>query len=61
MPQLLIKPKKYTGETKPFSFRLPVDLVKDIDTLAAQTNYNRNETILLLLEFALDHAEIVEE
>lgn len=61
MPTLLIKPKKYTAETKPYSFRLPTDMVNAIDQLSAKVNRNRNEIIFLLLEFGLEHVEIVEK
>lgn len=56
---LRITPKKYAGETTIVSMRLSKDLLKDIDFVAAQTGYNRNEILTKSLEFALAHMEIV--
>ena len=56
---LRITPKKYTGETTIVSMRLSKDLLKDIDFVASQTGYNRNEILTKSLEFALAHMEIV--
>lgn len=56
---LRITPKKYAGETTIVSMRLSKDLLKDIDFVASQTGYNRNEILTKSLEFALAHMEIV--
>ncbi len=56
---LRITPKKYAGETTIVSMRLSKDLLKDIDFVASQTGYNRNEILTKSLEFALTHMEIV--
>ena len=55
--KLIISSKKYTGETSVVSARLPVDLVKALDKVSEKTGRNRNEIILLCLEYALDHLE----
>ena len=59
-PVLKISPKKYTGETTIVSMRMAKDLLKDIDTIASATGYNRNELLTMSLEFALHHMEIIE-
>ena len=58
-PVLKISPKKYNGETTIVSMRMSKELLKDIDQIAAQTGYNRNELLTMSLEFAVNHMEIV--
>lgn len=58
-PILRIAPKKYNGETTIISMRVAKDLLKDIDSVAANTGRNRNEILAMSLEFALNHMEIV--
>ena len=60
-PTLRIIPKKYGGETTVISMRMPKDLLKDIDTVAAETGHNRNEIMTMSLEFALNHLKIEKE
>lgn len=60
-PILRIIPKKYGGETTVISMRMPKDLLKDIDTVAAETGHNRNEIMTMCLEFALNHLKIEKE
>ena len=60
-PKLEIKPKKYTAESAIVSMRIPKDMVRDLDTVAAKTGRTRNEIIAMSLEFALDHMEIREK
>lgn len=60
-PILRIIPKKYGGETTVISMRMPKDLLKDIDTVAAKTGHNRNEIMTMCLEFALNHLKIEKE
>ena len=57
-PKLRIKPKKYTKESAIVSMRIPKDMIRDLDTVAAATGRTRNEIISMSLEFALDHMEI---
>ena len=54
-----ISPKRYSGETTILSMRIPKDLLKDIDNVAAVTGRTRNEILTMSLEFAQDHMEIV--
>lgn len=60
-PKLRIKPKKYTKESAIVSMRIPKDMIRDLDTVAAATGRTRNEIISMSLEFALDHMEIREK
>lgn len=57
-PVLRIAPKKYGGETTILSMRIPKELLKEIDHVAALTGHNRNEILMKSLEFALNHMEI---
>ncbi len=63
MPEkkLLIPAKKYNGDTSVVSARLPVQMIKDIDMIAEKTCRNRNEIILLCLEYAIENIEISED
>ena len=56
-----IIPKKYIGESSVISLRMPKDMLRDIDEIAAKTGRTRNEFMLMSLEFALDHLEIEEK
>jgi len=58
-PTLRITPKKYAGETTIISMRMAKELLKDIDAVANVTGRNRNEILVMSLEFALNHMEIV--
>lgn len=59
-PKFQITPKKYTGETSVVSMRLPKDMLRDIDAIAAKLGRTRNEFMSMCLEFAMDHLEIEE-
>ena len=56
-----ITPKKYIGESSVVSLRMPKDMLRDIDEIAAKTGRTRNEFMLMSLEHALDHLEIEEK
>lgn len=60
-PKLRIKPKKYTEESAIVSMRIPKDMIRDLDAVAAATGRTRNEIIAMSLEFALEHMEIREK
>ena len=53
--KLIISPRKYTGETSVVSTRLPVEMIKNLDSIAEKTGRNRNEIIMLCLEYAIDN------
>ena len=40
------------------SVRIKEDTLEELDKLAAEINYSRNELINLLLKFGVEHAEI---
>lgn len=60
-PVLQVTKKKYTGESSVISMRLPRDMVKDLDKIAADTGRTRNELLTMSIEFALNHMEIQQE
>lgn len=51
--KLVIKKKRYQGVTSVVSARLPNSMVADLDKVANETGYNRNEIISLCLEYAI--------
>ena len=51
--KLIISPRKYKGETSVVSTRLPVEMIKNLDSIAEKTGRNRNEIIMLCLEYAI--------
>ena len=59
--ELNISSKKYKGDTSVISARIPTALVKKIDDIAEKTGRNRNEVILLCLEFAIENVSVVGE
>ena len=60
-PKFQVKTKKYTGESSVVSMRMPKDMLREIDAIAAKTGRTRNEFMLMSLEFALEHLEIEEK
>ena len=60
-PKFQKKKKKYNGESSVVSMRMPKDMLKDIDEIAARIGRTRNEFMLMSLEFALEHLEIEEK
>lgn len=60
-PKLKIKAKKYTEESAIVSMRIPRDMIRDLDAVAARTGRTRNEIVSMSLEFALEHMEIQEK
>ena len=55
--KLFIPSKRYKGDTSVASARLPNELIKDLDRISENTGRNRNEIIMLCLEFAIDNLE----
>lgn len=53
--KLIIPPKKYKGETSVVSARLPNDMIRELDNLALRTGRNRNEIMMMCLEFSMEH------
>ena len=54
-PKFEIPVKRYTGGSTVVSFRLPKDMLQDVDEVAARTGRTRNEVLSLCVEFALEH------
>lgn len=55
--KLMIPSKKYKGDTSVVSARLPNEMIKDIDNIAESTGRNRNEIIMMCLEYAIDNLD----
>ena len=60
-PKLHITAKKYTEETTIISMRLPKDLLRALDVVAAATGRTRNDILTMSLEFSLDHMVVEKE
>ena len=56
---LRIAAKRYGSESTVVSFRLPKEMLSDIDHVAEATGRTRNEIMTTSLEFALRHMEIL--
>jgi metal-responsive CopG/Arc/MetJ family transcriptional regulator len=61
IPKLVIPVKRYTAESTVVSFRLPKDMLQEVDKVAASTGRTRNEVLSLFVEFALEHLDTAEE
>jgi metal-responsive CopG/Arc/MetJ family transcriptional regulator len=59
--KLIIQPPKYKGETTVISMRMPKDMLVAIDRVVAETGRNRNEILMLSIDFALENMEIIKE
>lgn len=55
--------RKLQGEDgyKTFSIRIKEDVAEKLNKLATDSNRSRNDVVNLLLEYAIDHCEIVEK
>ena len=61
--KVLISKKELQGEDgyKTFSIRIREEIVEKLNKLSADANRSRNEVVGILLEYAIDHCEIVEK
>lgn len=59
--KLIIKSPKYKEETTIISMRLPKDMLAALDKVVAESGRNRNEILMLSIEFALENMEIEKE
>lgn len=59
--KLFIPSKRYGGDTSVVSARLPNELIRDLERIAEKTGRNRNEIIMMCLEFAIDNLEADED
>lgn len=56
--KFVIPPKKFTGETSVVSARLPNNMINALDCIAKKTGRNRNEIVMMCLEYAITHLEV---
>lgn len=56
--KLVIQSRRYGGESTVISLRLPREMLKVIDEVAAQTGRTRNEILVMSMEFALENLVI---
>ena len=59
--KFVIRPKKFRGTTAVVSARLPEDMIQALDRVSLHTGYNRNEIIMMCLEYAITRMEDAEE
>ena len=57
----LVLRKKGDDGYRIFSLRLRKSMVSDLDEIAARTSRSRNEVIVLLLEYALEHCHVEDD
>ena len=58
MNKLVIRPNKYGGKSSVVSARIPDEMLAQLDDLSAKTGRLRNDLLVTMIEFALDHIEI---
>lgn len=56
--KLVIKARKYGGESSVISVRLPREMLSEIEQIASDSGRPRNEIIITALEYALRNTEI---
>ncbi len=56
--KLVIRPKRFSGDSSVLSLRLPNELVARLDEIAESTNRTRNDIVLKCLEYAVENIEI---
>lgn len=56
--KLTIKKRGEDG-TKIISVRLREEILKELDKIAEESNYSRNELINLILKYGIDNLEII--
>ena len=59
--KLRIQPHRYGGDSTVISLRLPLDMLADVEKVAADTGRTRNEILVMSIEFALANLEIEKE
>ena len=59
--RFLLSPKRYKEESQVLSVRMPKDMLRDVDDVAARTGRARNEIITKAIEFTLAHLEIADD
>lgn len=61
MDKLVINSRKFSGKTQVVSVRFPADIVESLDSICTKTDRSRNELIVMMVDFALKHIEVVDE
>ena len=56
--KLVIRPKRFSGDSSVLSLRLPNELVSRRDEIAENTKRTRNDIVLKCLEYAVQNIEI---
>lgn len=56
--EFVIKPKKIYKNSSVVSARLPDEIIAKLEDVSQQTGRNRNELILMCIEYALDNIKI---
>ena len=56
--KLVIRPKRFSGDSSVLSLRLPNELVSRLDEIAENTKRTRNDIVLKCLEYAVQNIEI---
>ena len=56
--KLVIRPKKFSGDSSVLSLGLPNELVAKLDEIAENTKRTRNDIVLKCLEYAVQNIEI---
>jgi len=51
--------KGYDSESK--TFRLPIELIEKLDTLAAQNKLSLNQLVIQCLNYAVDNLEVIDD
>ena len=57
----LVLRKKDDNEFRIFSLRIRDSMVQELDEIASRTSRSRNEVIVLLLEYALEHCRVEDD
>ncbi len=58
MKEPLVIKKRGDDGNRIISIRIKEDLLEELDKLAAETNYSRNELINIILRYGVDNVEI---
>ena len=61
MDKLVINSRKFSGKTQVVSVRFPADIVESLGSICTKTDRSRNELIVMMVDFALKHIEVVDE
>ena len=57
-PKLIIKPKRFDGESAIVSIRIPKTMIAELDRIADSVGRSRSEIMTMCMEFAMEHMEV---